>query len=66
MKKLHNLQARLRSSQIITTKELGNVKGGKRFVTTNYAAFASKRNELQNKRANMCITQYGNEYCIEW
>lgn len=43
-----------------------DIKGGRRYVTKSYSAFARKRNELQNKRACMCITHVGNTYCIEW
>lgn len=41
-------------------------KGGRRFVTTSYSSFASKRNSLQNKNACMCITHVNGTYCIEW
>lgn len=41
-------------------------KGGRRFVTTSYSAFAAKRDSLQNQQACLCITHVNGTYCIEW
>ena len=56
----------MRSDELLTQKESAQVKGGRRFVTKSYSAFAAKRSKLQNQKACMCITHIGDTYCIEW
>lgn len=67
MDKLHNLEARLQSSQLISDNELKEIKGGKRFTTTSYSQFAAKRDSLQRAGVTIRgIVHCNNHYCIEW
>lgn len=50
----------------LSTEELKEIKGGLRYITTSYTQFATKREQLQNQQACMCITHKDGVYCIEW
>ena len=66
MIKLHDLAKRMPSHAVLTNSEAEQVKGGKRFRTTDYGVYQYVKSVLQSYGIPTQSRVHGSEYCLEW